>query len=162
MEIAYERTRTSFFSAAALSGLIGGAAFLMMEMLLISIFMGESIWGPPRMMAAIILGEGVLPSPGSPATFNAGIVMVAMLLHFALSITYAAIIDSVIRTRRASIALLVGAAAGLTIYVINFYGFTTVFPWFAMARNWISVVSHMAFGMIVAYSFVRIYHPRVE
>lgn len=46
-----------------------------------------------------------------------------------------------------------GAALGLALYVFNFYGMTEIFPWFAMARNTISVVSHIAFGMMLGLSY---------
>lgn len=34
--------------------------------------------------------------------------------------------------------------------MINFYGFTAIFPWFAMARNWVTVISHIVFGAVIA------------
>lgn len=69
---------------AVWSGLIAGAAFLMIEMGLLAL-MGQSPWGPPRMMAAMVLGQDVLPPP---ATFDLGIVAVAMMVHFSLSIVF--------------------------------------------------------------------------
>jgi len=38
-----------------------------------------------------------------------------------------------------------------------------LFPWFAMARNWISIVSHIAFGLVLAWSYMALVqrrHPR--
>lgn len=68
--------------AGALAGLIAGAVFMMMEMGLVAMA-GDSPWGPPRMIAAIVMGEGVLPPP---ATFDLMILMAAMAVHFMLSI----------------------------------------------------------------------------
>lgn len=36
---------------------------------------------------------------------------------------------------------------------MNFYGFTTLFPWFAMARNWVSVFAHLVFGLAAAWAY---------
>jgi hypothetical protein len=36
-------------------------------------------------------------------------------------------------------ASVAGAIFGLAVYLINFYGMTQFFPWFADARNWMSV-----------------------
>ena len=61
--------------AAIWAAIIAGIVFMMLEMMMVAIFTGGSPWGPPRMIAAIGMGKGVLPSP---ATFDAGIMMVAM------------------------------------------------------------------------------------
>jgi hypothetical protein len=42
------------------------------------------------------------------------------------------------------------------LYLINFYGFTAVFPWFAMARNWVSVFAHIIFGAVAGLAYNRI------
>jgi uncharacterized membrane protein YagU involved in acid resistance len=71
--------------------------------------------------------------------------MTAMVVHFALSIVYGLIfawIASYLPMSR-GVAILAGAAFGLALYLINFYPIAAAFfPWFAMARNWISIVSH--------------------
>ena len=33
---------------------------------------------------------------------------------------------------------------------------TRFFPWFAEARNWVSVVSHLVFGVVVADAYMRL------
>lgn len=138
------------WSRAVVAGIIAGLVFVMMEMILITLAMGESPWGPPRMMAAIVMGRDVLPPP---ATFSMGIVMVGMMLHFVLSIAYAVILAFIVRSMNMAVAIGVGALFGLIIYLINFYGFTAVFDWFAMARNWVSLISHIAFGAVAAWYY---------
>lgn len=162
MTIALERTRTSFAKAAILSGLIAGIVFAALEMMLVPIFTGDTMWAPIRMIAAIVMGEGVLPAPGVPATFDWNVVLIAVSLHLVLSMIYATIIGFVLKQSGPGVALLIGALAGLTIYIINFYGFTAAFDWFAMARNWISILSHAVFGIVAALAFVRIFHPNEE
>lgn len=137
--------------AAALAGLVAGLVFMVMEMALVAATTG-SPWGPPRMIAAIVLGEGVLPPP---ATFDLTVLMAAMAVHFALSIILA-VVWAVFAGRLAGWkALLLGAIFGLGVYVVSFYGMTAFFPWFAMARNWIGVVSHLVFGLVLAWAYLR-------
>lgn len=137
------------WKAAVWAGLIAGAVFLIAEMGLVAL-MGNSPWGPPRMMAAIVMGKEVLPPP---ATFDMGIVMMAMLVHFILSIVLAAIFAPFMTTLGMPMSLLVGVVFGLVVYTVNFYGFTALFPWFAMARNMVTIVSHAIFGLALAWAY---------
>ncbi len=148
-----------FLKAAILAGLIAGVVFMMLEMILVPVFMNGSPWAPPRMIAAIILGKDVLPMPGQPVTFDFGVLMAAMILHFMLSIVYAVIIGWICKSLSMGTSILLGAVFGLVLYFVNFYGFTAIFPWFAMARNWVSIFSHVMFGVIAVYSFKKIYYP---
>lgn len=141
--------RGAGLKAGALAGLIAGAVFMMMEMGLVAMA-GDSPWGPPRMIAAIVMGEGVLPPP---ATFDLMILMAAMAVHFMLSIVIGVVFALVARRFGLVMAVVAGAVVGLGLYVVNFYGFTAIFPWFAMARNTISIVSHIAFGVILGLSY---------
>jgi hypothetical protein len=50
--------------AAAVAGFAAGMVFLALELLMALMTTG-SAWGPPRMIAAIVLGRGVLPPPAS-------------------------------------------------------------------------------------------------
>lgn len=135
--------------AGALAGLIAGAVFMMMEMGLVALS-GDSPWAPPRMIAAIVMGEGVLPPP---ASFDLLVMMAAMAVHFMLSIVIGIGFAFIAKRFGWVIAVVVGALVGLALYAINFYGMTAIFPWFAMARNMISIVSHIAFGMVLGLSY---------
>ena len=141
------------WKAAIWSGIIAGVVFLSLEMVMVPVFGGGSPWGPPRMMAAIVLGEGVLPPP---ATFDLGVIMAAMGLHFVLSIVYAVVFSLVVNRLSLGPALALGGVGGLVLYLVNFYGFTALFPWFAMARNWISIFGHLVFGLVAAGAYVAI------
>lgn len=141
-------TRAIDWKAAIWAGIIAGVVFLMMEMLLVQLFGPMSMWAPPRMMAAMVLGQTVLPPPD---TFDVGIVMTAMLIHFPLSIIYALILGLIISRWDMDLATagIAGAVFGLVIYIVNFYGFTAIFPWFADARGWISILSHVMYGLVL-------------
>lgn len=57
-------------------------------------------------------------------------------------------------------ALAVGAAFGLVLYLVNLYAFTAVFPWFAMARNWVSIFAHIVLGVATAWAYRAFATPR--
>ena len=147
-----ETSSRSHLKAGALAGLIAGAVFMMMEMGLVALS-GGSPWGPPRMIAAIVMGEGVLPPP---ASFDLMIMMAAMAVHLMLSIIIGVGFAFIAKRFGLLMAVGVGAVVGLALYVVNFYGMTAIFPWFAMARNTISIVSHIAFGMVLGLSYHRL------
>ena len=143
--------RAALWAAAA-----AGIVFMMLEMAMVMLVQGESPWAPPRMIAAIGMGEGVLPPP---ATFDAGIMAVAMAIHFALAIVLAVILAwGISRFGLGTAASVVGGAVfGLAVYYINFYGFTALFPWFAMARGAISIIAHAVFGAILGGVYRLLY-----
>lgn len=150
------RRHTPDWRSAVWAGLIAGAVFMILEMVMVPIFKDGSAWGPPRMIAAILLGRDVLPPP---ATFDLGIFAVAMALHFVLSVVYAVVLAFAICRMPAGAALALGAAFGLLLYIVNFYGFTAIFPWFANARNWISVFAHIVFGLGAAWAYKALEKP---
>lgn len=140
------------WKAAILAGLIAGAVFMMLEMLLVAIVNGQSPWGPPRMIAAMVMGESVLPPP---ATFEFGIMMVAMMVHFTMSILFGLVLGWAISRWRMSLvtSLVAGTAFGLLIYFVDFYVMTAIFPWFAMARGGIAAFSHAMFGLVLGWVY---------
>ena len=135
--------------AAVWAGLAAGVVFMALEMALVALMMGESPWAPPRMIAAIGMGDGVLPPP---ATFDPVIFATAMGIHFALAILLAVILGGAIsHFALGMVASIVGGAVfGLAVYYVNFYGFTALFPWFAMARGPIGIFAHVVFGAAAA------------
>ena len=142
------------WKAAAWAGVIAGVVFMMAEMLMVMAFEGQSPWAPPRMIAAIVLGQGALPPP---ADFDLRIVATAMMIHFPLAIVYGLVLGWIVHRLGAGFALLIGVAFGLAIYLINFYPIAAaIFPWFAMARGWIGVVTHMLFGLVAVAAYVKL------
>jgi hypothetical protein len=100
-----------------------------------------------RLTAAIVLGPKVLPPP---TTFEAGIFLVAAAVHFVLSILYTAILAMLVSVSGRAVSLLIGALFGVVLFAINLYGFTAVFPWFIVARDWITLAAHVVFGLVAA------------
>ncbi len=139
--------------AAIWAAIASGAVFLALEMIMVPIFMGGSPWGPPRMIAAIGMGKEVLPPP---ATFDAVIMMVAMLIHYGLSIIFALLFAFIARGRTVGMTTMIGAVFGLVVYFVAFYGMTAVFPWFAMARGWIGIFAHIVYGAVLGLVYATI------
>jgi hypothetical protein len=98
-----------------------------------------------RLTAALALGSSVLP----PGGFDAWIWFVAAVIHFALSVAYAALLWPLARLPRATV-LISGAVFGIALYGINLYGFTEIYPWFAQARGPSAAFAHVAFGVTAA------------
>ena len=138
--------------AALWAAIIAGIVFMILEMIMVAVFKGQSPWGPPRMIAAIGMGKGVL----APATFDAGIMMVAMLIHFGLSVVLAFLFAFIARGRTVGMATMIGAGFGLVAYLVFFYGMTAVFPWFAMGRGWIGIFAHVMYGAVLGFVYASI------
>lgn len=145
------------WKAATLSGIIGGAVFLILALLLVPAILGDSPWGLPRMIAAIVLGDGVL----APATFDLAVIGTAVGVHFVLSVIYAFVFALVLGRQHVGPALLTGLFGGVVLYLVNFYGFTALFPWFATARNWVVIADHLVFGLVTAWSYLAMTHPHL-
>lgn len=153
------QARTTFGRTALLSGLLAGAVYLAIQLIVAAVVPGENIWVPTRVIAAIILGQDILQPPGADVVFDAGVVLAAIAMHFTFSVFFASLIGVAVRKVDQGAAIMIGGLIGLVIYFINYYGFTALFPWFEMSRNWMSIVSHLTFGVVAALTFVRIYHP---
>ncbi|KXS33794.1 MAG: sodium:proline symporter [Candidatus Gallionella acididurans] len=137
------------WSTAVLAGVIAGTSATLVQMLLWLVFTDAFpaiLFRDARLTAALVLGSSVLPPP---ATFDTGIMLAATLVHFALSVVYAALLARLTSGLENIPALLAGAAFGIVLYFINLYGFTAVFPWFAQARGWITLIAHAVFGVTV-------------
>ena len=138
--------------SAITAAIIAAIVFMMLEMLLVATVGGGSPWGPPRMIAAIALGKGVLPPP---ASFDLTILFVAMAIHLILSIILAIVFALIADAARWSLmtTAIAGLVFGIVIYFVNFYGMTAMFPWFAMARGMISLFAHAMFGLVLGYVY---------
>jgi hypothetical protein len=141
------------------AGLIAGIVFVMLEMMLVWLVMGMSPWAPPRMMAAMLMGRSVLPPPADFALLP---VIGAMLIHIPLSIAYGLAIGWIVHRMDIAMAMAAGAVFGLIgIYFVNFYLIAPpLFPWFADARNGISIFAHAAFGAVAAAAYVGLRRPQ--
>ena len=137
------RMRQAMDTRAALrAGIVSGAFFLLASMALTWWAIG-SPWVITRLVASLILGPGALPPP---ATFTVGTAVVALIVHFALSIGYAMLIAFVLHRWGMVVGIIGGAILGLAIFAINFYTVSYLFPWFYPMRSWMLAASHALFG----------------
>jgi len=118
--------------------------------LVVPLFQGKSPWAPLHMIGAIALGSGAMASPD---TFDVGIVAAAVVVHMVLAVIYGVILAFIIMRMDTGPAVVIGALYGLALYFINFYGFTKWFPWFADARDWISIFTHLVQSGLMAYLY---------
>jgi hypothetical protein len=130
--------------AAVWAGVVSGAVFLILAMLLTAHYVG-SPWVVTRLVASVLLGQSVLPPP---ATFTIGTFVLALAVHFILSVGFACLIAYVLHRWGLIVGILGGALFGLALYVINFYSASYFFPWFLPMRSWIMAGSHVIFGAL--------------
>jgi len=136
--------------AGALAGIVAGIVATAAQLALWGIFsdaLPAILFRDARLAAAIVMGPGVLPPP---ATFDVGVMLVATVVHFALSIVYGVVLAPLVAVIDARRGLAVGGVFGLALFVLNMYGFTLVFPWFDAARDWITAAAHVVFGVTAA------------
>jgi hypothetical protein len=126
--------------AGILSGLVSFLAGILISWIVLDI-----PWFFPRLVASLIMGDGVLPPP---ASFDLGIVFLALLIHLALSVAYVGIIAMLVHEYGIMISFIGGALFGLAIYLINFYTLSYFFPWFYQYRGWIFIIAHLVYGAL--------------
>ena len=133
------------WKAAVIAGIIAGAVFLLVLLIAYPLVTGGTPWTVFRFIGAIILGESVLPPP---VTFDAGVVLTAVIVHFILSIIYTLVLAFIVHRWGILISVIGGALFGLALYLINFFTFTMFFPWFYPARAWPFSLVHILFGAV--------------
>jgi hypothetical protein len=136
--------------AAVCAGLIAAAVSLAIETPIVWFLTGNLPWAAARMTAAMLLGPDIL----FPPTFDAGIVALAFVIHFGLSIFLALVLARMIHGETVCHASLTGAAFGMVVFFINMYALTDIFfPWFAEMRNGMTFVSHVVLGTVLGWSY---------
>jgi hypothetical protein len=134
------------WAAAIRAGVIAGIFFLLLNVILTSLAFGVNGWVVIRLLASLVLGQGVL---APPATFNVAALVVALLTHFGLAIGFGFLIAYVIHRGGLITGIIGGALLGLALYSINFYTLSYFFPWFFAMHSWVFGVSHMIYGALV-------------
>lgn len=111
--------------AAITSGFIAGTVFLLAEMAGRALVVGGSVWITIRYIAAIVLGEDILPPP---PTFDLGALIVALLVHFALALIFTFIVVAVVHEMAMPSWAIVSLLFILTILGIGFYAYSVYLP----------------------------------
>lgn len=148
--------RTPDWTAAAVSGFVGGAVIMVMELFWSTMVLDISPWAASHLVAAILLGPDVLQS----TAFSFGVVAVALLTHYVLGMMFGMLLAAIIAPfhfdSSLGMVLLTGAVFGLALYLFNFYGLIRLFPWFAEMRNWVTMLSQVLFGMSSALMYMNL------
>jgi len=112
------------------------------------VFFGGDPWQPVRMMAEIVFKFMPTSNPSA-----ARIALAALGVHLPLSLIYARILALLTFNLRMGPSLVIGVLFGLAIYLLNFYVFTSLFPWFAGVRSLAAIADHAAFGLATAWVY---------
>ncbi len=149
LQSSHWKRRVPDWPAAAVSGFVGGAVLMMLE-LLWSLAIGTSPWLVSHSVAAIVMGPQTLAS----SAYGFDVVAVTLIVHYVLGIVFGIILGGIIATFHLDssivMALLTGAAFGVALYLINFYGMVHWFSWFVDMRGWAALGGHLAFGISAA------------
>lgn len=139
--------------AVLIAGIVASLVFQILEMILMPLFGGGGPWSAARMIAAMVMGRGVLPPP---ASFDPVVVAVAVIVDVVLAVIYAGALSLLIRSWTLRASLVAGAVFGAALYVVNFYGFTALFPWFEMGRNGVTLFTHIVFSLTAVLVYKRL------
>jgi hypothetical protein len=131
--------------AAAWAGLISGCVFFLLNLFVTPLVLGGNPWVMVRLMASILLGEGIL---APPATFHLWAFIVAILSNTILCLAFGLLAAYVLHRGGIVMGFAGGAALGLAIYGINFYTLTWFYPWFFAFRGWVMIVNHVILGTL--------------
>lgn len=142
--------------AAAVAGLAAGAILMVLELIWAILIVGGEPWRISHMIAAIVVGPDAL----EVRDFSVRLIALALATHYVLGMVFGLVLAALIAPfhleERAGFLLLAGAAFGMALYLINFYGMSVVFPWFADLRGGVAVVAHLVFGMTAAVIYRRL------
>ncbi|MFC5520364.1 hypothetical protein [Polaromonas jejuensis] len=144
------------WSAAAVAGLAAGAILMVLELFWSTLASSGSPWAASHMIAAIVMGPGVLQS----SDFSLQIVAVALVAHYVLGIVFGLVLAAIIAPFRGdsgvAVVALAGAVFGAVLYLLNFYGMVHFFPWFAEWRGAATLVIHLIFGVAAALLYWKL------
>ena len=137
--------------AAVVAGLVAGAVLMMLDMAWSVFFTGDSPWSSSYKVAAIVLGRDVLQAT---AEFNALIVGVALVTHYALGVVFALLLATLLAgfhyDNSPGMTEFIGSLFGTVLYLVNFHALAQFFPWLAEWRGWAAFIAHLVFGMTAA------------
>lgn len=155
--------RSPDLMAAAAAGFAAGAVLMVMELAWAAVYQSDALWRIPQLVAALTMGPyTTLHAPAD--VFDPAIVGVALLTHYVLGIGFGIVLGAVIAgyhydDERGGLSLpVIGAVFGAALYVINFYGLTEAWGWFAEMRGWGTFVAHLVFGITAAMLYGKLAH----
>jgi hypothetical protein len=141
-------TRRPFHPLTAVgAGLVGGAVFLVIELVFLPLFNHVPVDWILRLIASLMAGPVTLDWPAGQI---GGLILTAAGVHAALSVAYGFLLCRIEDDLSLARAIPVSALMGLAIYLVNFYLLSPVFPWFASARGGVTIIAHVLYGVTTA------------
>jgi hypothetical protein len=137
--------RTPDWAAAAVAGFGAGGILMVLELAWVALAGGRDPWLATHMVAAMIMGWDALQSTGYSMT----ILVTALVVHYVLGTAFGILLAAIIAPFQ------LDALFGVLLYVLNFYGMSGAFSWFAEMRGWPTAIGHAVFGMSAAYIYRR-------
>jgi len=150
--------RQADWTAAAIAGFGAGGILMLIELFWVTMRGGDP-WVLTRMVAAMVMGWEVLQTSG----YDLSVVIAALAVHYVLGITFAMMLAAIIAPFQLDssmpLVMLTGAAFGALLYVLNFYGMSNAFTWFADLRGWTTFAGHLVFGACCAMFYRMLERP---
>ncbi|OFA06057.1 hypothetical protein [Duganella sp. HH101] len=147
------------WAAAAVAGFGAGGVLMLLELSWSSLTGATDPWLATHMIAALVMSWDVLQTSG----YSLGVTVAALLVHYALGVAFGVMLAAIMAPFRLdsslAMALGTGAAFGLLLYVLNFYGMAGVYTWFVALRGWPTAIAHVIFGMTAALIYLKLERP---
>lgn len=135
------------WAIGALAGFGAGGIVMLIE-LAFAAAIGTDPWRVPRLIAAMALGYPVLQAGG----YALDVAIAALAVHYVLGTFFGLLLAAIMAPFRLDssvvVAVVSGAVFGVLLYLFNFYVITSVLPWFAEMRGWVTVLGHVEFGVM--------------
>jgi hypothetical protein len=129
------------------AGLVGGAVFLVVELVFLPIVNHVPADWILRLIGSLTAGPVTLSWPAGQI---GSLVVNTLLAHAALSVAYALLLCRMEDEVSPTGSVAVGALMGFAIYLVNFYLLSPIFPWFASARGVVTIAAHVLYGVTTA------------
>ncbi|PZR64906.1 MAG: hypothetical protein DLM71_00975 [Chloroflexi bacterium] len=151
-----------------LAGIVAGITFAMFEMIMAVVLNGgDAFFMPLRMIGGIGLGKGALdPRTSLLAAGGAGLVIHMMLsMMYGVAVTAALSLVAPLSASRTAV-LVSASAAGLALWIANFYIVAQAFGWTWFPNNTNPIVQFLAhtffYGTVLGLVLDRTYFQRAR
>lgn len=132
------------WGAAGWAGFAAGLLVMALELAVAALTGAQ--WMPSRLIAAVVLGDGVMTPP---AEYRAVIFAAAFAVHMTLSLFFARLMALIFHRQRLSFAVEEGLMFGAALYALNFHVLSLLFPFVATGRGLTTLAFHLVFGACV-------------
>jgi hypothetical protein len=155
--IQWERSRPDWV-VAAVAGFAAGAVLMVLDLLWSAFVDPSGPWRTSHMIAPIVTGADAARAPSYG--FSVGVVAIALAVHYVLGIVFGLILAAIMTPLHLDStlekAIGTGAVFGIVLYLVNFYGLVSLFPWLVELRGWPTTGAHLVFGVVAALLYAKL------